>query len=380
MFDSKHYIPILKWKSAEIRALRDLSDEDKKHITPLVELVMPKVSSPFKDKDKKIKKSSHEISAEVVLKFKNKKRNKIPEEILNSWGRRPIFVDFSLLHESQQTTQLKVESINKIIPSCANLGLNLIPVINLNDEGEIKQTASILSNKYSTGLCLRVTSADLEEIEQLSQKIEHFLKTYDMVENNIDLLIDIKCIDKENSHYLRYVNQSQKVQNLIEWRNLIFASGAFPEDLQGCKFGEETYIPRSDWKSWLRYIYNKKLERDLTFADYTIRNPIHKEADQFRAPTTSIRYTIDNDWMIMKGKRYQFGLYLANAQLLVEESGHYSGRGFSAGDLYVDEKAKHCPKYMKNNKLKGTGNSEDWLYAGISHHLVLTARQVANLS
>ena len=55
MFDSKHYIPILKWKSAEIRALRDLSDEDKKHMTPLIELVLPKVSSPYKDKDKKIR-------------------------------------------------------------------------------------------------------------------------------------------------------------------------------------------------------------------------------------------------------------------------------------------------------------------------------------
>lgn len=379
MFDSKHYMPILKWKSAEMRALRDLSDEDKKYITPLVELVMPKVSSPYKDKEKKIKKSPEEISVEVVFKFKSKRRNEIPEEILNSWGSGPIFVDFSLLHEGQHTARLKVESMNKIVPSCANIGLNLIPVINLNDEGVIKQTVSLLSNKYGTGLCLRITSADLKEIEQLNQKIKDFLKTYGMVENNIDLLVDIKSIYKENSHYLRYVNQSQKVVNLFKWRNLIFASGAFPEDLQECKFGEETFIPRSDWKSWLQYIYNNQLERALTFADYTIRNPIYKESDQFHTPTSSIRYTIENDWMVMKGKKNQPVYYLAHANLL-EASGYYSREGFSAGDLFVSKKAKHYPKYMKNPKLKGTGNSADWIYAGINHHLVLTARQVASLS
>jgi len=201
-----------------------------------------------------------------------------------------------------------------------------------------------------------------------------------MVENNIDLLIDIKYIDKENNHYLRYVNQSQKVQNLIKWRNLIFASGAFPEDLQGCKFGEETFIPRSDWKSWLQYIYNKQLERAPIFADYTVRNPIYKESDQFHSPSTSIRYTIENDWMIMKGKKNQPVYYLVNANLLVEASDYYSREDFSAGDSFISVKAKHYPKYIRNRKLKGTGNSADWIYAGINHHLVLTARQVANLS
>ena len=34
MFNSKHYIPILKWKRAEQGALGGLTDENKKNITP----------------------------------------------------------------------------------------------------------------------------------------------------------------------------------------------------------------------------------------------------------------------------------------------------------------------------------------------------------
>jgi hypothetical protein len=38
MFGPSHYVPILRWKQAERFALRYLREEDRKRITPLIEL------------------------------------------------------------------------------------------------------------------------------------------------------------------------------------------------------------------------------------------------------------------------------------------------------------------------------------------------------
>jgi hypothetical protein len=104
-----------------------------------------------------------------------------------------------------------------------------------------------------------------------------------------------------------------------------------------------------------------------------------KESSQFFHPTTSIRYTLDNEWLIMKGRKQKFALYLANAKLLADDKTRYYGSGFSSGDKYIADKAKHYPVYIKDPKVKGTGSTESWLTAGINHHLVLTAHQIANL-
>lgn len=38
MFDHKHYIPVLRWKRAEWKALGDLASGDRDRVTPLLEL------------------------------------------------------------------------------------------------------------------------------------------------------------------------------------------------------------------------------------------------------------------------------------------------------------------------------------------------------
>ena len=39
MFDSNHYVPILRWKRAEWIALRNLTENIRDQVTPLIELV-----------------------------------------------------------------------------------------------------------------------------------------------------------------------------------------------------------------------------------------------------------------------------------------------------------------------------------------------------
>ncbi len=62
---------------------------------------------------------------------------------------------------------------------------------------------------------------------------------------------------------------------------------------------------------------------------------------------------------------------------------YFYGKGFSAGDKYIQEKADYQPEYAKlrmsdPTKAKGTGRTEDWIRAGINHHLSVVVDQLAN--
>ena len=72
MFGSNHYIPILKWKMAEKQALARLSINDKKFITPLIQLVMPRPS--FLKKEGKLK-TTVELSAESIVMLRQQLPN-----------------------------------------------------------------------------------------------------------------------------------------------------------------------------------------------------------------------------------------------------------------------------------------------------------------
>ncbi|MDP2709394.1 MAG: beta family protein [bacterium] len=364
MFNSKHYIPILKWKRAEQGALEGLTDENKKNITPLIQFVMPK-------------QKPQDTLDDVVAKF-NKQLTLIPDKIIEVWGKSPVFVDFSLLF----TTELKIDSIKSILMAGNQKQAVFVPVIYLNDDPEIKNAACLLADKARSGLCLRLVCSDFSDLSKLNNSITEFISHYKIKEDSIDLLVDIKELDGNGEKYKKYSGLAQNIVNLSKWRTFIFSGSAFPKDLSQCKIDEENLISRTEWKGWKEQCTKTDIKRKPSFSDYTIQYPIYEEISQFFHPTSSIKYTLDEDWFIMKGKKQKFELYLASAAELVKDSRYY-GENFSAGDKQIAEKAKHFPKYMEEkNKgvdIKGTGSTETWLVAGINHHMTVVATQISNL-
>lgn len=360
MFNSKHYVPILKWKRAEQGALKALAEDRKKYITPVIQFVMPK-SKP------------NEQLEDVIARFE-KQLSEIPEKIIDVWGNTPIFIDASLLF----TTALKAKALNTISRGGYKLGGVFIPVIHVDDEEDVKKSAWSIGKETKSGLCVRLICPDFSDMVKLNNNLATVISASGLNKNEIDLLIDIKATEKDGEKCTKYFSLSQEISDLQKWRTFIFASGSFPVDLSECKLDEENLLPRIDWKSWQEQIGGKKLQRRPSFADYTIQHPIYKEASQFFHPTSSIKYALENEWLIMKGKKQKFELYLASAAELVKDR-RFSGENFSDGDKYIAEKAKHFDTYIKNPAIKGTGSTETWLKAGINHHLTLVADQISNL-
>jgi len=361
-FGPEHYVPILKWKRAEQGALKTLREEQKVFISPLVQLVMPNY------------KLQNQTIDDVVEKFENE-IHKIPNKIMEVWGDSPLFVDVSLLF----TDILKVNSFSTLFREARILKINLIPVVYLDDVQEIKDIVRKIIAEDRRGMCLRLICADFTDYVKMEQNIKELLDYMGVKKEDVDLMIDIKETE-DNDKYEKYFGLSQKINGLLEWRNYIFASGAFPQDLSGCKLDKDNLIPRFDWNTWIHQMNDTGVTRHPSFADYTIQHPIYTYSTQFYSPTCSIKYTLKKEWLIMKGERQKYNQYLASAAILARNANLFYGANFSDGDKYVQEKAKHFEAYIKDPSVKGTGSSETWIKAGINHHLACTVNQISNLS
>jgi len=379
------YVPILKWKAAEIRALTDIPDEHRKRVRPLIEIVLPGISNIYKDKEKKVKKTDEEIHAEMLAKMTSQRYAKIPEEIEEAWGAREIYLDTTLLHNKDKSNELKIEALNALLDGGRTRGLELIPVINVADDLSLmKNLGRLISKGEVRELCVRITPSNLKDMEALNTQIVTLLERLGVDERQVHLLVDLKYVDSSSGTYGALFTQAQAIHNLKIFQEFVFASGAFPIDMTECSFEDPTYLPRTDWTSWRSNVVEGRLVRAPIYSDYSIRHPLYSESLQFFESSSTLKYTVGSQWMILRGKKRALHMYLTSAHLLVQQpefkEATYSKEGnFSAGDAYIVKKAKHFDEVFRHdNSVKGTGRTQDWIAAGVSHHIAVVMHQLSN--
>lgn len=371
MFNDKHYVPILRWKAAEKDALRDVPAKDKDAISPLLELIMPQ---PKKTSIRNGNTPAQMLEESVSLL--STKAVEIPAEILEYWGKKPIFIDVHLIDAT-----VRAACLEQILLGAKVLGIFVIPVISMTSttsvesDAKAKEFALDFAEKHNHGICLRLSRSDLRR-ESVADEINAFLKFHGLKKADTDLLIDLQIADDE---YKSLVPRINALPGLSEWRTFTLISGAFPVDLTKFKQPDLYRIERMDWKAWLDS--NSSLSRKAAFGDYTIQHPVYREPVPGANPSASIRYTAREEWLVMKGqglrspKSAGHAQYPANAALLIGQPEFKSfGETFSVGDAYIAKMGK------EPTKAKQTGNPRTWLRAGINHHLVCVVWQLSNLN
>jgi hypothetical protein len=375
MYTPKHYTPILRWKTAEKEALKELADQDKQMITPLIEVIMP---SRVRLKKGEKSKTREEYQAQSIQKIREA-LPLLPKEISKYWGNQPIFVDLNLLIGSE----LQQWGYSEILSELQSTGSFIIPVLHLGSDGGLENKVVELVKRNNRGVCLRVLRNDLLS-SGLSTKIENFLAQQNINPEQVDLLVDFELVENiSTDEYLRMVEATQTVPRLLVWKSFTVAGGAFPCDLSQFPAHNTYRISRTDWNCWFNYAYSGTLKRKPAFADYTIQHPIYTEPNPEANPSASIRYAGEKEWVIMRGEALHkvgkdgnegpgHSQYPSHAQLLMLEP-EYCGKDYSYGDAYIAEKGKDVD-------VKETGNPRTWLRASVNHHLVLVVRQIASLS
>lgn len=346
MFSYQHYVPILRWKRGERIALRNVAEPDRKWITPLIEF-LPKDFPPDDDRS--------------VIK-------KIGEVQDSSNGTR-LFVDFLNVPNVGEIFNGNGMMMN-FFRQAVRKDLNVIPVTGVERSAHY-QTAVAASLAGDTGeLCFRIRLRDIFE-KSFVQELGNLMTYLHVGAKNTHLIVDCGTLTDTCPH-LEVI--CERLPYLDEWRTFTFSSGYFPRDLRDFEKNRQHTLERKDWLKW------RNESRDLSgrrpsFSDYTVQYGSYVEPPGRARFSASIRYTSAEYWVIMRGEDVfsddgpGFDQWPANAQLLTERS-EFCGEGFSYGDKYIYEMGMHK---------RSNGNAETWIRAGINHHLVFAARQIASL-
>lgn len=370
MFGSNHYVPILRWKQAERLALHKLQDADRARITPLIEL------TPTIFKAKKRDGIQGETPDPVKVLDEQAKH------LLAACGYSHFFLD--LCHISAKTVGKVRNShpLDYLANRSRTCKLKLIPVTGLSRGKEYQAAVAKIVAEDGRGLCLRLTHDQILQ-EDSCRAIQDLLDSLSVNPDSVHLLVDFLASEPSQ---LDPRSLLLHIPNLNRWQTLSIAMGAFPPNLQQFVPGHHR-IPRTDYLKWIDVV-SQTAARKPAFADYTIQYGLYKEPPEGCNPSVSIRYTLDREWLIMRGEAVQGSeesrkkksrdevrpgreQWNFNAQLLCENGELFYGEDFSWGDEFIHERSITKDKH---------GTYEIWLRAGINHHMTVVSRQIANLS
>jgi hypothetical protein len=341
MIDATCYVPVLRWKSAEKRALQQLNSAMRLKVIPLIEFV------PFD-----LEKTSPTTWARRAAK----------DILLHCGFRSPILIDTQHLSYSQ--TSQGLPTLLRELDSRIEVSL----VSRLSANVEEKGFVSDCMARHKVHPCFRIPFYEARGA-RFRAAIDALLREVSKTPEEVDFIIDFQVLTE---HAPSLTTMISGVPYLKEWKSFTLVSGSFPKDLSEFKKNDHHYVERADWLRWHEYAESGP-ERIPTYGDYTILHGIFEEQQGKRRNfSASVRYTLDDKWLIMKGEGVfnensaGFGQWPAHAKILVSMP-EFAGAEFSPGDSYVTEVASHTTK---------TGTAERWLSAGISHHIAKVLSQI----
>lgn len=357
-FPALHYVPCLRWKQGEYKAISLLSNAARELITPLIEV--PEKGYDFETKTDKKSLDDH------LAPFAKRVRS--------NWQQRSCFVDLNWILPSER---LKggIHPVRYIFEQLNLQGCHAIPVTDLDRDPQYQQEVKRAASRDKRGLCVRLGIESAAK-SNLRGSISALLGNNIAVEE-CDFILDLEAppnflpLDGFANLIQAIINQ---LPYLAKWRSFTLMGTSFPSSMAEIQ-SSPMVVPRHEWL--LYQLLRTKLGsidcRIPTFGDYAISHPEVLQVDmRLVKPSATIRYTIDDAWLIIKGpnvRDYGYGQYLDHCKTLTADP-RFLGSNFSEADKYISDCAAGRAK---------TGNLSTWRWIGTNHHLEKVALDVANL-
>ncbi|MEJ8546416.1 beta family protein [Brevibacillus borstelensis] len=368
MFDHSHYVPVIKWKRGEQRALEYLDHPLKNHMTPLLE-----ITPIFFEEEEDEKSRSQKLDKELV---------NIGQDVRRCWNNdTPVFVDTIQLEvDDQLFMSTGKHFLEYVIEDIEAHGTPAIPVVNTAHYQPFWSSLENVLRQYGRGLCLRVKRGQLNNLGNLKNDIDLVINNLHLTPENIDLVLDFEYIGDDTPSVL-FTNALMGIVQfpyLTQWRSFSLMGTSMPSSLR-MKANTLGNLPRNEFDVYKQLVSIRGgLGRLPSFGDYTINNNTYTNFDpSMMQVAATIRYTTADKFLIFRGASTKgtanggFQQYISLAQDVVKHPDYY-GRSYSYGDGYI---------YDCAHQLNGvsTGSHETWRRAGVNHHLTLVINELANL-
>ncbi|WP_417711344.1 beta family protein [Roseibium aggregatum] len=256
------YVPIVRTKAGEADALGNLSQVAKARIFPVIRMT-----------------------------------NAVPATFQTKMIRQVVDMPIALDGANNFDATSSVAAFVALFNGLGNGGLPVIPAIPFGADQAYVATASGLLNSFAAGLVLQCSLADLPGIQNWASQTQGWNL------GEVDLIIDVGGVGEHNpAQYANYVSHTINQANLANhpWRSVALHLWSAPRDHGSLSYGRNM-VQRKDWLTWQGVYPNVPFELD--FSDSGHVHPSLEEVPGYAMAnaTVSIRYTIDDAWIIQKG-------------------------------------------------------------------------------
>ena len=329
------YVPILRWKDGKQEALKNLSDDIKKHVVPSIEV-------PYTCDTQK----------------------NINDCFQNAWNEHPFY--FYLKPEwyednLKETFDTYYENFTQISNP------NKIPVFDLSNLVDIKKSRILNKN----GIAVKIQNNEFGLIESY---LSDLCKNNIIDPNTTDLILDLRYAYTDDylarSSFLKAAMVD--IENIADYRSVIVSSCSFPKELIHLECDRIYRYTRNENKiHHLAQRLSKRYGFHYVYSDHGPSNLEEMEYTVGTIPNFRIKYTTPETYLFIKGKSIKQNDadndVSACCQLLISNS-DYNGKNYSWGDGAFFDMA------MQNTS-DGISLSK-WAGYNFNHHITFVVQQI----
>lgn len=345
---SLDYVPILKAKAGEFSALQNLPGHVVDRIIPLLDFPVPDV------------KYEGTLQDHVAKTARN---------CATVWAGRTAFIDIT-----KWRPNARVESgahvLDHALARLVANGVQVRPVVGYDrwDDVEYSQALQAASLLYAQGFCIRLDTEAMEDMgdpEYFEDRLDAISSVLGLQPENCDILLDFGDLTKASvPEVLEQAESAVDYMLRLGYTRIIVAGGSMPAFVNEAvdapdQVGTIHRIEMLTWKAMQR----TRNDARIVYGDYGIRNPAAMDGIISKHNNGKIRYTIANQFFILRGRSKQLerlGLQQKALSALLVASPHYMS-GFSWGDRTIALASDPVSSYM--------GGPTQWIGIDTNHHI-----------
>ncbi len=323
------YLPMLRSKAGEATALTNLTSASKDRMMPIIHLVH--VPSP--------------TYGEVVAK---------------AWAGRVIALDGTF----QSSVIGTATGFTHVFGQLGKGSAKVIPVVEYDADPAYLSVVKKAMGTFAPGVVVKVKPNRLKDVTI-------WIASQGWSPSQVDLvvtLMEIAGYDPDMVASIAIKTISDHVPTPSPWRSITLSSSAAPKDM-GVMTPGRNNVPRYEWKVW------KDVVSSLPFVDYSDFSTLTPELTDppgyvMAKATVSVRYAVDDYWIVLKGKATtgKSGLamtpqYRSHAKILQSDP-EFNGLVGCWGDDRIEKIAKGT---------LSAGGRPQWAAYVASRHLSLIA-------
>lgn len=347
-FGPHHYVPVLKIKRGEKKALAAIEPSVRQRITPLLEIV---------------ERTDKQLDAHLKTTFRDL------ADSVEPYSR--CFLD------AREIAPDGPVAAEEVFNRASSAGIVFTPVTGITRSADVTAALSHTTN----GLALRLTRDEFEG-GHLASSLISFMSQHRLVPEETDLIVDLGPVDDMVVDGVVAFTDVflTDIPDHARWRTFTVSASAFPKSMGSV--GKHSYdlIERAEWLAWRDNFHSRRqgLPRLPTFSDCAIQHPMGVEGFDPRTMQVSaaVRYAKDDHWLLIKGESTrrnppseQFPV-LATQLVYGHLSSHFAGATHCVGCAGIKAAADDTP---------GFGSAEAWRRLGTIHHITTAARALDSL-